>query len=237
MKKSGKISLLVYVDWLETLELLEPAERGLVFSNLLRQTRQEELLPLSPMGEVVFSTLMRQVHWDLEKWKQVSAQRSAAGRKGGLASVKSRRGKQKEAKEAEQDQDQEQEQVQDQVAPSREPGWDALRAFYCQTIEAAPSERVLRELEHYRRELGEQRCREAIEIGGEHGAVSWNYVRSVLENMKKRGDSRHRKSREPRVGKRFIRPGDELPELEKQAIAMALAGLSEEERRGGGAAL
>ena len=67
--------------------------------------------------------------------------------------------------------------------------------------------------------------------------MSWNYVRSVLENMKKRGDSRHRKSEEPRVGKRFIRPGDELPELEKQAIAMALAGLSEEERRGGGAAL
>ena len=40
MKKSEKISLLVYVDWLETLELLEPAERGLVFSNLLRQLRR-----------------------------------------------------------------------------------------------------------------------------------------------------------------------------------------------------
>ena len=34
-----KTSLLLYLDWLETLELLEPRDRGILFSNLLRSIK------------------------------------------------------------------------------------------------------------------------------------------------------------------------------------------------------
>ena len=113
-------------------------------------------------------------------------------------------------------------------------------SFYRDTIEAEPSERVLQQLQDYRRELGDELCRRAIEIGGENGAVSWNYVRSVLENLKSRGirSVQQLQRKPPRGQKRFItNEPRELSELEKQAVAMALAGMDEPDPLQGGQSL
>ncbi len=230
MKK--KISLLIYVDWLETLELLKPTERGVIFSNLLRDTAGQELLPMTPRGEVLFCSMLRQVRWDQDKWRKTSEERVKAGRKGGLATAKLRREQQMAANQADQEQDQEQEQVQDhdQDPPSREGAGErsALLDYYCQTIEEAPSLHVQQALAQYERELGTAVCREAIAIGGENGAVSWNYVRSVLENRKRRGDTSTKRWRPPRGGKQFITESTPLSDFERQVIARTLAEAAEE---------
>lgn len=230
MKK--KISLLIYVDWLETLELLKPTERGVIFSNLLRDTAGLELLPMTPRGEVLFCSMLRQVRWDRDKWCKTSEERVKAGRKGGLATAKLRREQQMAANQADQEQDQDQEQVQEhaQDPPSREGAGErsTLLDFYCQTIEDEPSERVRQALAQYERELGTEVCREAIAIGGENGAVSWNYVRSVLENRKRRGDTSTKRWSPPRGGKRFITESTPLSDFERQVIARTLAEAAEE---------
>lgn len=228
MKK--KISLLIYVDWLETLELLKPTERGVIFSNLLRDTAGLELLPMTPRGEVLFCSMLRQVRWDRDKWRKTSEERVKAGRKGGLATAKLRREQQMAANQADQEQEQDQEQDQDQDPPSREGAGErsALLDFYCQTIEDDLSLHVQQALAQYERELGTELCREAITVGGENGAVSWNYVRSVLENRKRRGMTTPKRWRPPRGGKQFITESTPLSEFERQVIARTLAEAEEE---------
>lgn len=246
MAEKKKESLLLYVDWLETLELVKPAERGLIFSNLLRYVGKQPLLTMNSRTEVLFHSILRQVNWDLEKWRKTTEARAKAGRKGGLASGESRREKQREANEAEYENEPvyENENAHDYEPPSRERarGWegqaegDPLIRLYCQTVESEPADWVLGELKDYRNRLGEELCRKAIAISGENGAVSWQYVRAVLENMQARGirSPGQIQRRPPRGGKQFITAEPrELSELEKQAVAMALEGLSEEERRGG----
>lgn len=242
MAEKKKESLLLYVDWLETLELVKPAERGLIFSNLLRYVGQLPLLSMNSRTEVLFHSVLRQVNWDLEKWRKTTEARAKAGRKGGLASGENRREKQREAKEAEYENETvyENETDHDYDTPSREcaRGWegqtegDPLIRFYCQTVEAEPAQWVLRELEDYRSCLGDELCRKAIAISGENGAVSWQYVRAVLENMKARGirSVAQLQRRPPRGAKQFITAEPrELSEVEKQAIAMVLQEFSEEE--------
>ena len=241
-KENQKISILLYLDWLDSLELLRPAERGVIFTNLLRQAAQLPLEKMNRGTQVLFSAMMRQVSRDLEKWQEVKRARAEAGRKGGVASGESRR-RQKEANEAKEAVDVPEavpefvpEPVPAPGSPYREnPGAgenreDSLISFYRQNIEAEPNPRVLAQLQAYRQELGDALCRKAIEIGGENAAVSWNYVRTVLEGMKSRGiysvDQLRRKP--PRVGKQFItNEPRELSELEKWAVAQALAGIDE----------
>lgn len=72
------------------------------------------------------------------------------------------------------------------------------------------------------------------------GALKWAYMNSILNSWHEKGlmtpqqiaqgdtAPKTAQKRRPPMGKQFIQPGQELSPLEKQAVAMALAGIEEE---------
>lgn len=72
------------------------------------------------------------------------------------------------------------------------------------------------------------------------GCLKWAYMNSILNSWHEKnlmtpqqiaqgdGIPKAANKRKPPIGKQFIRPGQELSPLEKQAVAMALAGIEED---------
>ena len=72
------------------------------------------------------------------------------------------------------------------------------------------------------------------------GGLKWAYMNSILSSWHEKGlmtpqqiaqgdgAPKVMNKRKPPAGKNFIRPGQELSPLEKQAVAMALAGVEED---------
>lgn len=109
----------LFVDYLDAIEPLADAERGRLLTALLIYARTGESVDLSGNERYVFPMMRAQIDRDRAAVKEIEDSRRAAGRKGGLSSVSSKKKQNKanaskQSKDKEEDQDKDQDKDQDQ---------------------------------------------------------------------------------------------------------------------------
>lgn len=94
----GKNSFIFYYEWGESFALLSPVEQAQLLASILEYHRTGKAPALEGAVKMAFSFIKATLDRDRQKWEHVKEARTQAGRKGGIASGKSR--KQNQAKEA-----------------------------------------------------------------------------------------------------------------------------------------
>ena len=74
-------SFIVYSEWIYNLSLLTDEQAGILFRALLAYSNETELPEMNPETKMCFSFMKAQIDRDNEKYEQVCAKRSEAGKK------------------------------------------------------------------------------------------------------------------------------------------------------------
>ena len=74
-------SFIVYSEWIYNLSLLTDEQAGILFRALLAYSNETELPEMNPETKMCFSFMKSQIDRDNEKYEQVCAKRSEAGKK------------------------------------------------------------------------------------------------------------------------------------------------------------
>lgn len=97
----------IYFDFLNSIEPLDDAERGRLFTAILRYASTGELPDLEGNERFIFPTARAMIDRDQEQYKKTCAARAEYGQRGGLA--KANKSKQKVAKRSKSSQEKEEE--------------------------------------------------------------------------------------------------------------------------------
>ncbi len=178
--------LKLFVDYLDAIQPLGDAELGRLFTALLQYARTGEAPRLSGNERFVYPMMKAQVDRDAEAAAGISQARSAAGKKGAMAR------KQKEQMpdlpdKSSQDKDQEKDKDQDQDEDDGKDRCSAVVAAYREKINPTPSERSLRELEDFAREMGTECCVRAFDAALDAKKANWAYIRGILRTKQEQG--------------------------------------------------
>lgn len=124
----------IYFDFLNSIEPLDDAERGRLFTAILRYASTGELPDLEGNERFIFPTARAMIDRDQEQYKKTCAARAEYGKRGGLA--KASKSKQKVAKRSKSSQEKEEEEEKEKD----------------KYIKASPFEVALDEFRQYRKE-------------------------------------------------------------------------------------
>jgi len=81
----AKNSFVMYVDWLDMLEELDDAERGILMLAVMRYQAGQELPEMGVGARVAFAQIRKQLDKDTAKYEDISAKRREVGKAGGVA--------------------------------------------------------------------------------------------------------------------------------------------------------
>lgn len=81
----AKNSFVMYVDWLDMLEELDDAERGVLMLAVMRHQSGQELPEMGVGARVAFAQIRKQLDKDAAKYEDTAAKRREAGKAGGVA--------------------------------------------------------------------------------------------------------------------------------------------------------
>ena len=126
----------IYFDFLNSIEPLDDAERGRLFTAILRYASTGELPNLEGNERFIFPTAKAMIDRDQEQYKKTCAARAEYGQRGGLA--KASKSKQKVAKRSKSSQEKEEEKEEEKEKDKY--------------IKATPFEIALDEFRQYRKE-------------------------------------------------------------------------------------
>ena len=126
----------IYFDFLNSIEPLDDAERGRLFTAILRYASTGELPDLEGNERFIFPTARAMIDRDQEQYKKTCAARAEYGQRGGLA--KASKSKQKQAKRSKSSQEKEEEKEEEKEKDKY--------------IKASPFEIALDEFRQYRKE-------------------------------------------------------------------------------------
>ena len=87
----GKNSFIFYYEWGESFALLSPVEQAQLLASILEYHRTGKAPVLEGAVKMAFSFIKATLDRDRQKWEHVKEARTQAGRKGGIASGKSRK--------------------------------------------------------------------------------------------------------------------------------------------------
>ena len=80
-----KNSFVMYTDWLDMLEELDDAERGVLMLAVMRYQSGQELPEMGVGARVAFAQIRKQLDKDAAKYEDTAAKRREAGKAGGVA--------------------------------------------------------------------------------------------------------------------------------------------------------
>ena len=79
-----KESFILYAQYLENIEMLSMEQRGILFTAILKYTADQPIPDFTDNAvKIAFSFIRSQIDRDAEKYNQIRAKRSEAGKKGG----------------------------------------------------------------------------------------------------------------------------------------------------------
>lgn len=95
-----KESFVLYVKYLENIEMLSMEQRGILITALMSYVAGKDIPDMDGMTAMAYSFIKSQVDRDFEKYEETCRKRSEAGKLGGRPKAKDCEGKQRKAKKA-----------------------------------------------------------------------------------------------------------------------------------------
>lgn len=180
----------LFFDSLELLEPLDDAERGRLFTALLRYANTGEIPPLSGNERFIFPVFRRQLERDQAEYSAYAQRQRVNGSKGGRPKTYKEKPMVFAETEKTQDEDQNKDQEQDKNKHQDEeedPAVAVAVAAWGEQIGISLSAKARRELAEFSREMGSACCQRAFEAALDAGKRNWSYVRGVLRTKRDQG--------------------------------------------------
>lgn len=184
----------LFVDYLDAIEPLGDAERGRLFTALLQYARTGEAPQLNGNERFLFPMMRAQIDRDEAAMDDLSAIRSAAGKKGAEAKLsRSKQNKQmpdlhsKTSKGKDKDKDKDEKETSPDGDVKKDPAVAAVMTAYMDRINPNVSEQLVAEMIGFLQVMGQECCLRAIQIAQDERKTQWSYVRGILRSKQSQG--------------------------------------------------
>lgn len=191
----------LFFDSEELLEPLDDAERGRLFSALLRYARTGEVPALSGGERYIFPVFRQQLDRDRAEYEQLSQRRRANGAKGGRPRKCQEPDEENQVvfSETEKTQDKDQDQDKDKgQGQDKDEGKDkdggaagaavaAVAAAWEERMGRPLSPRARGELAGFVEDVGTECCLRAFDAALDAGKSTWAYARGILASKQRQG--------------------------------------------------
>lgn len=180
----------LFFDSLELLESLDDAERGRLFTALLRYANTGEIPALSGGERYIFPVFRQQLDRDREEYRQFSRRQRANGARGGRPRqnpVVFPETQKTQDKDKGQDKGQGQDKEEDKDGAAAAAEAAAVAAAWGEKMGSPLSDKGRRELAGFAGDMGVECCLRAFDAALDAGRPTWAYTRGILAGKQRQG--------------------------------------------------